>query len=469
VFLYKKEYYNTLMDYDLLISDKVNSILQSSNVYIKEELFNKLCDFEHYNPEKSRLFHYVLNTFFTNNTIYYISTSELYVQYKDNTYTILTENDILSLILQNIYSYELQTNIKQQIKNKIHKKIKNNTIYKNIPNSLTLQNIFSYLHPNLFSSKSYAKYFIITLGDIIMKKTDLFYFIEPSMKPFIKTINKYVTLYFHSINLGNHYKFKYCGHPVEKSRIIKTSNFNLEYLKQSEDFFINLICVSFHYSNRFTSGDVFLEDITNRSLKYDVFWMNNHTKQDIVHSFINEYIYIKYGTNINEKDMLFLWKLYIKQNRIFNFFQKNEIREQIANILTYNYPYYMNVNSLFLPYVEQFKSFWGKYIFEDNSEFEIGEFLKLFMENTKCKYEINEEIVKDLIKYYYPSTSMDEKNIYRIGCVLWNKKKHIDEFLEKNTCPDINVLYNLYTEYYKNTHTVSKQYFIDYVSTKNFY
>lgn len=457
------------MDYDLLISDKVNSILQSSNVYIKEELFNKLCDFEHYNPEKSRLFHYVLNTFFTNNTIYYISTSELYVQYKDNTYTILTENDILSLILQNIYSYELQTNIKQQIKNKIHKKIKNNTIYKNIPNSLTLQNIFSYLHPNLFSSKSYAKYFIITLGDIIMKKTDLFYFIDPTMKPFIKTINKYVTLYFHSINLGNHYKFKYCGHPIDKSRIIKTSNFNLEYLKQTEDFFINLICVSFHYSNRFTSGDAFLDDITNRSLKYDVLWMNNHTKQDIVHSFINEYIYIKYGTNINEKDMLFLWKLYIKQNRIFNFFQKNEIREQIANILTYNYPYYMNVNSLFLPYVEQFKTFWEKYIFEDNSEFEIGEFLKLFMENTKCKYEINEEIVKDLIKYYYPATSMDEKNIYRIGCVLWNKKKHIDDFLEKNTCPDINVLYNLYTEYYKNTHTVSKQYFIDYVSTKNFY
>ena len=457
------------MDYDLLITDKVNSLLQSSNVYIKEELFNKLCDFQHYNPEKSKLFYYILNTFFTNNTIYYIATSELYVQYKDNSYSILTENDILSLILQNIYSYELQTNVKQQIKNKIHKKIKNNTIYKNIPNSLTLQNIFSYLHPNLFSSKSYAKYFIITLGDIIMKKTDLFYFIEPSMKPFIKTINKYVTLYFHSINLGNHYKFKYCGHPVEKSRIIKTSNFNLEYLKQTEDFFINLICVSFHYSNRFTSGDVFLDDITNRSLKYDVLWMNNHTKQDIVHSFINEYIYIKYGTNINEKDMLFLWKLYIKQNRIFNFFQKNEIREQIANILTYNYPYYMNVNSLFLPYVEQFKSFWGKYIFEDNSEFEIGEFLKLFMENTKCKYEINEEIVKDLIKYYYPSTSMDEKNIYRIGCVLWNKKKHIDDFLEKNTCPDINVLYNLYTEYYKNTHTVSKQYFIDYVSTKNFY
>jgi len=161
--------------------------------------------------------------------------------------------------------------------------------------------------------------------------------------------------------------------------------------------------------------------------------------------------------------------LYIKQNRIFNIFQKNEIREQIANTLTYNYPYYMNVNSLFLPYVEQFKTFWSKYIFEDKSEFEIGEFLKLFMENTKCKYEINEEIIKDLIKYYYPYISIDEKNIYRIGCVLWNKKKHIDDFLEKNASPDINVLYNLYTEYYKNTNIVSKQYFIDYVSSKNFY
>jgi hypothetical protein len=169
--------------------------------------------------------------------------------------------------------------------------------------------------------------------------------------------------------------------------------------------------------------------------------------------------------------MLFLWKLYIKQNKntIFNIFQKNdEIREEIAHRITYSYPYYMNVNSLFLPYVEQFKTFWTKYIYEDNSEFEIGELLKLFMENTKCKYEINEEIIKDLIKYYYPSISIDEKNIYRIGCGLWDKKKQIDVFLEKNTCSDINELYNLYTEYYKNTHTVSKQYFIDYTS-KNFY
>jgi len=471
VFLYKKEYYITLMDYDLLINDKINSILQTSNLYAKEELFNKLCDFEQNSPEKNKLFYYILNIFFTNNTIYYIQTTELYVHYKDNCYIILTENDTLSLILQSIYSYELQTNVKQQIKNKIHKKIKMNNIYKNIPNSLTLQNIFSYLHQNLFSSKSYAKYFIITLLDIIMKKTDLFYFIDPSMKPFIKTINKYVSLYFHSINLGNHYKFKYFGHPIEKSRIIKTSNFNLDYLKQTEDFFINLICVSFHYSNRFTSGEVFLEDITNRTLKYEVLWMNNHSKQDIVQSFINEYIYTKYGTNINEKDMLFLWKLYIKQNKntIFNIFQKNdEIREEISHRITYSYPYFMNVNSLFLPYVEQFKTFWTKYIYEDNSEFEIGELLKLFMENTKCKYEISEEIIKDLIKYYYPSINIDEKNIYKIGCVLWNKKKQIDDFLGKNNSNDINEMYNLYADY-KNGHTVSKQYFIDYVSTKNFY
>jgi len=128
----------------------------------------------------------------------------------------------------------------------------------------------------------------------------------------------------------------------------------------------------------------------------------------------------------------------------------------------------MNVNSLFLPYVEQFKTFWTKYIYEDNSEFEIGELLKLFMENTKCKYEISEEIIKDLIKYYYPAINIDEKNIYKIGCLLWNKKKQIDEFLVKNNSNDINEMYNLYADY-KNGHIVSKQYFIDYVSSKNFY
>ena len=47
------------MDYDLLINDKVNSILQTSNLYAKEELFNKLCDFEQNSPEKNKLFYYI--------------------------------------------------------------------------------------------------------------------------------------------------------------------------------------------------------------------------------------------------------------------------------------------------------------------------------------------------------------------------------------------------------------------------
>ena len=86
-------------------------------------------------------------------------------------------------------NYDLQSNLKQQLKTKIIKKIKEKSIYNNIPESSTIQDMISFLHPNFFNNRNYAKYFMITLGDIIMKKTDLLYFLPVHMKPFLKNIN----------------------------------------------------------------------------------------------------------------------------------------------------------------------------------------------------------------------------------------------------------------------------------------
>ena len=68
--------------------------------------------------------------------------------------------------------------------------IKERSIYDTIPESITLQNMISFLYPNIFIEKNIAKYFMITLGDIILKKTDLIYFIPNYIKPLISMINK---------------------------------------------------------------------------------------------------------------------------------------------------------------------------------------------------------------------------------------------------------------------------------------
>ena len=161
-------------------------------------VYNKLLELEEI-EEKS--YDDIVKFFFENNCYYYNSTTNLYVEYTDN-YKFINENNMLHSILTFISKYQdiylLTSNQKQAIKTKIQKKIKERSIYDTIPDSITLQNMISFLYPNIFTEKNTAKYFMVTLGDIILKKTkldiDLFYFIPIHIKPLITIINKTLCL-----------------------------------------------------------------------------------------------------------------------------------------------------------------------------------------------------------------------------------------------------------------------------------
>ena len=452
------------------IQDKINKCFEVLNNGQLEELYNKLSEYI-IEEERDNEFYIneIINYYFSTNHYYYISTTNLYVEYKE-IFKVINENDMIHTILQFLTNYhqniEINSCIKQKIKNKIIKKIKDNSIYNNIPDSDTLQNILNYLCPNIFNNKNYAKYFMMSLGDIIMKKTDLFFFIPSSIKPFIKKINKYVSLYFHTINLFNHYKFQYYDHDTDKSRIIKFNNINLNHFNIPDEFYNNLICISLHYSTRYNSSDDFLLDPTCHALQDQVLWIKNVPKPTIIKSFITDYLYIKTGHKINEKDMLFLWKDYLKNNEYINIFQKNsDFTEAITEELGMVDGYYLNVSSLFLPYVYDFKDFWNKYMYVDYTEFdyEISEIFQLFIETYKDKL-INEQIITDIINYYYPHILIENK-IKHIGCSLWNKKKEIDTFLLNKTITDVNELYHLYCNNFKNKKKVSKTYFTNYYNS----
>jgi len=455
------------MDYKPKIQEKITQCFELLNAQQLEELYNKLNDFLP-NEERDNNFYIneIINNFFSYNDYYYITTTNLYVEYK-NIFKIINENDMIFIILQFLTNYhqniELNTTIKQKLKNKILKKIKEKPIYNNIPDSNTLQNILNFLYPNIFNNKNYAKYFMITLGDIIMKKTDLFFFIPSNIKPLIKKINKYVSLYFHSINLFNHYKFQYYDHLPEKSRIIKFNNINLNHFNIPDEFYNNLICIALHYSTRYSSSDDFLLDPTSTLLQQDVLWIKNTNKEDIIKHFIDKYIYIKNGHKINEKDMLFLWKDYLKTNEYINIFQKNsDFTDALSKNIGLLDGYYFNISSLFLPYVYDFKDFWNKYMYVDYTEFdyEISEIFQLFIETYKDKL-IDEQAITDIINYYYPHILVENK-IKHFGCTLWNKKKEIDTFLINNNHNDVNELYHTYCNTFKNKKKISKTYFTNY-------
>jgi hypothetical protein len=465
--------YNLLnkQNYKQLIYDKIQMILETtpSNSSTLELLYNKICDIED-NETQNLLYNNIIQSFISEYIIYYIPTTDLYIEYFDNDYKIVSTNDILHFILNKLTeTHQLTTNIKYNVKSKILKKIKENNISTNIPNTETLQNILSYLYPNLFHHRNYAKYFLVTLGDILLRKTDCFYFISSTMKSFIQKINTTFSMYFNTINLFNYYKFKYSEHDTEKCRIIKTTNINLEYFKPDEKFFINLICISMHYSNRYNSGDNYLNQIIHSNIKNDVLMIKNTSKETFIQQFINKYLYTREGEKIQEKDMIFLWKSYLKSNGIINVFKKNtDIIEYISKNIPFENGSFIHTASMNLPFVDLFKCFWEENIYEDKSSYgyEISELYMIFIEKYGMSV-ITEQNIIDIIQFYYTNyLIIDKKHIPGISCKLWNKNEHIEKFIFSNDEHlkniDVNELYSLYGEYYKHNKIVSKHYFIHY-------
>ena len=457
------------MDYKAGIYDKIEQFISASSDEAIQDLYYKITDLLQ-ERDNDKVYQEVINFFFSNNSYYYNPTTNMYIEYTDQ-YRFISENEMIHIILQFLTKYHenaIDFSLKQRIKNKIIKKIKEKHIHQNIPESNTLQDIINFLHPNFFAHKNYAKYFMITLGDIIMKKTDLLYFLPIHIKPFLKNINRVISLCFHNMNIFSHYKFQYYEQDPVKSRVISFNKMNLQHITISETFYINLICVSLHYSNRHSSGDLFLNDLGSQSIAQLAYWIRDTPREQIIDDFIKTYICIKEGTKIHERDMLFLWKEYLKSLNKINVFQRNsDFYTFISKSIPSMDSHYLNCTSMFLPYVHQFKDFWEKYIYVDENEFyfEISEILKLFIEMYK-DINVEEQQITELIQYYYPDKLVIDNKINKMGCTLWNKKKEIDIFLTKNKCNiDSNELYSMYCKEFTNKKIVSKIYFQQYLNT----
>jgi hypothetical protein len=287
------------------------------------------------------------------------------------------------------------------------------------------------------------------------------------MKTFVQKINNTFSMYFNTINLFNYYKFKYSEHDTEKCRIIKTTNINLDYFKPDDNFFVNLICVSIHYSNRYKNSDYYINDFINLNIKNDVLMIKNTSKENMIQQFIDKYLYKRDGEKIHEKDMIFLWKSYLKINGIINVFKKNtDIIEYVTKIINFENGYFMNIASMHFPYVDLFNNFWEDNIYEDNNSYgyEISELYMIFIEKYgNCN--ITEQNIIDIIQFYYPEiTIIDKKHISSISCKLWNKNNEIETFLFSNEDylenMDVNEIYSIYCKGFIKL--VSKQYFIFY-------
>lgn len=473
---------------NLLFNDIINDI------HDNEEMDNLLNYLNNYVLQKNELkkkhqyYEKIIKSFFDENTVYYSKSSKLYFNYLDNNYVVCNEDNIIHYVLDFIsllinkseFKNIIHIDNKKFIKTKILKEIKDkNSIYDNIPESETIQDVINFLFPTIFANREYAKFFLITIGDIILKKytnQKRLIFTKICFRDFLNELSKHISIYFISINLSNHFKYKYINeHENNDCRLLPCNDVNFNFIKLNTQFFINLISVAIYYSKRYESADSYLEneEMEDKLLK-NIKLFDYQNKQDIVNKFKTKYLISQKNQSILEKDVLFLWKKYNSEHQYFIslFSSYSDFCKELFISCNNEYDESNNKNvlhnyySLHIPDISVFIDFWNENFVYDENEyyFELNEILYLFNTSYKRKkYNFNEKLLNYVIQVNFSNFEIiHNKHIHNLRCKNWNKKKEIDDFIRKE---NINIknesIHNIYKQYCntKNKLKINKKYF----------
>jgi hypothetical protein len=394
-----------------------------------------------------------IQKFLNNNQYFYVSTTEKFFFYDSLDYQVYNEDDILHHVLTTISKEKQLMTWKKSTKVYIMKRIKENNLLKSVPESETIQTVLDSLCPLLFKTRSEAKYFLTIIGDNLLRKSNgLVYFLSPKSKHFLRELTNLSYMLF-GVNCGGNIKYKYYEHEYANCRLL-----NINDCVSSDATWtpiimkngLNLLCVASHYSLRFNSADNFiLHSCNDNDLRSYTMYLKEHSKDVLVGKFISEYIQTlelsKYpNATISWKNMQFLWKHYLDKKQIPSVMFVNSLKNILIQQLNDEYneddDSFYGVTSMYLPIIQKFMGFWDENVIVDtasnNMEYEIEELCMLFKKwqdnrNIRNSVFLNDTQMIDMIQYYYPGIDVDNnKYIYNIRCVLWDKQQDIQTALD---------------------------------------
>ena len=483
------------------LQNNINSLIINNEKKIieKERKQNNINDF--------------ISKFLTNHKYFYNNSSDIFFYYDDKNYNTIKEDTIISNINNYINKqYKLKNNntnkdntnkdntnkdnnenqnineiyeMREKIKSIIFKKIKETSINTYIPESCTIQNIFSLLIPSFFSEKLMTKYFLVCLGDIILKKNNSIFLINSECKNLIKLLSSYSYNFFGTSYFSD---FKYKYHDQQKNcKIIKINSFKSEnFGGEFHKNILNLLSVAIHYSLRFNNSENFLNEEADNNL---INYTNLLTNNKIIEKFIESNL--EYNSNnsniISSKNMHYLWKDYLNYYEIPKIPFSNSFKLLLREKIDYNEnnDNYYNIISKNLPIVSNFLIFWDNYFKiiknyeinlsnEYNTYYESSEILNLYKKYLINKCNLKDEKIIIILKHYYENLIIIDKKIYNINCTIWNKEKDIIEFLDffKNKLKISNeeypqslvFVYSEYVNYAKKLQCIiNKNYFMNFI------
>lgn len=476
-----------------------------------------------------------MNDYLSKRNYYYNPATEIYYIYDGLHYSEISEDNILHDIVSSISKMRNPKlmNWKHKTKVSILKKIKENHLSKTIPESETIQKVLQELSPSICTSKLESKYLLTILGDNILKKNlSLLHFVSPTAKEFLKCINQYCLERFH-VHCTQTFKYKHHEKHLEQlqeCRLVPTASIETDrnlveiYENMLSTNGLDILCVALHYSRKYSSSDEYIMDKSNDTEFTQYILDLKHTSpleklQQFVREYINVYenkeelqeqepgqIFLTsssppeesfllnhlqtWGTvkTISWGEIQYLWKEFLQVHKL----PPNLYQTVYKKILTdtcfpgkYNAEkdVFSPLGSSHIPLIQKFLKFWNETTVEDSSsyvELEIEEISTLFSRwirnsgKKNQKYLIKESKIVDILSYFKPELEIaDNKYIYHVRNILWDKDMDIEIALGTLKDKTDLTLYDAYLYYCKFHHTnledgkkpllVSKSYFEKYV------
>ena len=455
---------------DYIMNQLPNMLRNVNNTQLERETRKNILD------EKS---HEFMESFIKKSHYYYCTTTEIFFQYKDGNYNCIREDSIICNILNAITCNKVLLPWKYKIKTSLMKRIKERDIFSSTPNTETIQGVLSIFEQYFKMNKETAKYFLTIVGDIMFKKNALIYFISSDIKNLLKELNNNGYLLFGTPSITNHFKFKYHEHNYNDCRLLNYRGSLSEELVKTglKHNIINLLLVACYFSNKYESADNFVQDFCKDfAIRDHALYLKNNKEDAIIQDFMSEMTEESNESNIQWKDIHYLWKLYNDKHNYPNIMFPGPLKEQLKERFGEKYnnecELFTNITSSYLPDVIKFSDFWQNNIYdsEDQLEYEIDEIYNLFQSSHKSN-TMSEDKLLGLIKHYYPDVIIEDgKYFLNIGCHLWDKKKEAQDYLcEQNIVLSTNTCVDDFYESYK-THTMnpkkrlSKHYFEKFIN-----
>ena len=399
---------------------------------------------------------------------FYIPISNTFVHYIRNSFQPIVEDKVWYHILTDISAKNtILMDWKYKVKTKLVKNIRERNIFDCIPESDTIQCILQFLVPTFFKTKEEAKYFLTIVGDNILKKNKhIKCLIHAKAQTLLDHLD--TNSFFHfktTISPTSTFRTAFIDtFPFSSYRLTPFSSTNTQY---NSDFIrmhiLDILVVATHYSTRFQNSDNYLQTFChNHSLKKQILYLKDHSKQKLVEMFLQQNF--DEGHGISTTDSFYIWKLFLKKEKLPCILGEDEFITLMQQCTEYdiNSNFFPNIKGKKISQISIFKDFWNQQIFtKQDSYFEISELCSLCAKISPTL--LGEKEMLALLDHFFPSVIIKQKKyVLNIGCKLWCKETDIFLFLKELKQKQKTIsLYNAYEHYCKKQQlqVASKKYF----------